>query len=477
MQIYLLFSFPEFLLTIGILLILLISVFLKTNVFKLSIYLSNILLIFVALSVIINNQTNYLNYDSLFSNNQFIISFKLLIIFSCILCLLILENYFNDLDLKNFEIPVLMLFAVLGMLIMISANNIMSMYLGIELQSLSLYVLASIQKKSIKSSEAGLKYFILGALSSGILLYGLSLIYGFTGNTEFIKIYESLSTINELNLGIIFGLVFVIVALAFKVSAVPFHMWTPDVYEGSPTPVTAFFAMVPKIAAVGLLIRFLMGPFGEFLKEWQQMIIFISIASMLLGALAAMMQDNIKRLLAYSAIGHIGYILIGLTTGTDTGVRGIIIYLCIYIMMNAGIFAILLSLKIKGQYVESIKNLSGLSKKNPAIGVVLAILMFSMAGIPPFAGFFGKFYIFIAALEAGLIILAIIGVLASVIAAYYYIRIIKVIFFDDELNNFEIEISYKNKIVILISTVFTTFFILQPSIVVNFATKASTSIF
>ena len=352
---------------------------------------------------------------------------------------------------------------------MISANNLMTMYLGIELQSLSLYVVASVQKNSLKSSEAGLKYFILGALSSAFLLYGCSLIYGFTGSTNFNEINETIKSLPEMNIGITFGLIFIIVALAFKISAVPFHMWTPDVYEGSPTPITAFFTMAPKIAAIGLLIRLLYEPFGNFWSEWNQIIIFISIASMIVGALAAIVQENIKRLLAYSSIGHIGYILIGIISGSEDGIQSIIVYLCIYIAMNIAIFSILLSVKVNDTYIENISSISGLSKKNPIISFVLTIMMFSMVGIPPLAGFFGKFYIFMSAINSGYLFLAIIGVLSSVVAAFYYIRIIKVIYFEEPKNEFEIILNYKVKGVISLSTIFISFFIIYHSIIIKFS--------
>ena len=468
---------PEFILTFGALTILLVSVFLKSKSFKFSLYASVFLLFFTFIIVLINHGNNFFNYQPLFISNSFISLFKLFIIAGSLFCLLILEKYFKDLDLEKFEIPILIIFSVLGMMIMISSNNLMTMYLGIELQSLTLYVVATTQKDSIKSSEAGLKYFVLGALSSGILLYGCSLIYGFTGSMNFIEIKNILESTLSLNIGLIFGLIFVMVALAFKVSAVPFHMWTPDVYEGAPTPITAYFAIVPKIAAICLFIRFLMEPFGNFWFQWNQIIIFLSIASMILGALAAIKQDNIKRLLAYSSIGHVGYILIGLASVSESGISGIIIYLLIYMVMNLSIFSILLSLKINNHYVESIKSLSGISKKNPIISIVLTIMMFSMAGLPPFAGFFAKFYIFIAAIESKLFLLAIIGVLSSVIAAYYYIRIVKIMYFDDSENNYTVILTFKSKIIIFFSTVFISLLILKPSLIINFSKIASYSLF
>tara|TARA_B100000686_G_scaffold325377_1_gene382100 strand:- start:122749 stop:124185 length:1437 start_codon:yes stop_codon:yes gene_type:complete len=468
---------PELILTIGTLFILTVSTFLKNISFKFSFNASILLLVFSLYSVTFDIDTNLFNYDNFFDNGAFIDFIKILILFGTLVFFLFSEEYFYDLNLDKFEIPILILFSVLGMMIMISCNNLISMYLGIELQSLSLYILASINKKSIKSTEAGLKYFILGALSSGILLYGCSLIYGFTGALNFQEIELKLSVLPQLDLGLIFGLVFIIVSLAFKVSAVPFHMWTPDVYEGSPTPITAFFAIVTKIVAVGLLIRFLILPFGQFVDDWSQIIIFLSISSMILGALAAMTQNNIKRLLAYSSIGHIGYMLIGLATGAETGIRGIIIYLCIYLFMNAAVFTILLSIKINGKYIENIKSFAGLSKKYPIISFIISIMMFSMAGIPPFAGFFSKFYIFISALESKLVFLAIIGVLSSVVAAFYYIRIVKIIYFDDGLDNFEVILNFRRKLIIFISTIFIAFFIIAPSYIIDTAQELSKTIF
>ena len=476
MEVLIIFFIPELFFIISILTILLISTFLKSGSFEFSFNSSIILLIILLGLIILNNLNTYFNYEFLFTSSLFINLFKILIVISTILCLLISENYFKDLELERFEIPILILFSVFGMMIMVSSNNLMTMYLGIELQSLALYVLASVQRNSLKSSESGLKYFVLGALASAFLLYGCSLIYGFTGATNFQDIQKILSTETNLNMGITFGLIFIVTSLAFKVSAVPFHMWTPDVYEGSPTPITAFFVIVKKVAAIGLFMRVLIEIFGDFLFEWRQIIIFISISSMIVGALAAIVQDNIKRLLAYGSIGHIGYILIGLASGSQLGIKSIIIYLCIYIAMNVGIFSILLSLKSNNKYIERISNLSGLSKSNPIISFVLTIMMFSMAGIPPFAGFFAKFYIFISAIESNLFFLALIGVFSSVVAAFYYIRIVKVMYFDELKNTFELAINYKAKLVILLSSIFVSLFILKPSLIIKFSDLVSKSV-
>ena len=335
----------------------------------------------------------------------------------------------------RFEYPVLIILATLGMMLMISANDMIAVYLGLELQSLALYVVAAINRDNVRSTEAGLKYFVLGALSSGMLLYGISLVYGYTGNTGFPQIAGVLAGEGR-QLGLVFGLVFVLAGLAFKISAVPFHMWTPDVYEGAPTPVTAFFAAAPKMAAMALLVRVTVGAFEPVSADWQQIIAFVAIASMLLGAFAAIGQTNIKRLMAYSSIGHMGYALIGLAANTQAGVRGVVIYMLIYMVMTVGTFAFILAMRRKEGNVEQIGDLSGLSNTNPVMATILTILMFSLAGIPPLAGFWGKWYVFLAAVNAELYALAVIGVLASVVGAYYYLRIIKIMWFDEPVGGF-----------------------------------------
>ena len=362
---------------------------------------------------------------------------KMLVLVGSAITLIMAMRYIEREDMARFEYPVLILFATVGMLLMISANDMMSLYLGLELQSLSLYVVAAFRRDNLRSSEAGLKYFVLGALSSGMLLYGMSMIYGFSGTTSFEGLAAQFSSGAPVSIGLIVGIVFLAAGLAFKISAVPFHMWTPDVYEGAPTPVTAFFATAPKVAAMALLVRVMVGPFGDLVDQWQQIIWFISIASMVLGALAAINQTNIKRLMAYSSIGHMGYALIGLAAGTELGVHGILIYLTIYIVMNLGTFACILCMRQKDVMVERIEDLKGLSKTNPAMALALAIFMFSMAGIPPLVGFFGKFYVFLAAIEAELYVLAVVGVLSSVVGAYYYLRIIKMMYFDDPIEAFD----------------------------------------
>ncbi|GAB4225293.1 MAG: NADH-quinone oxidoreductase subunit NuoN [Kiloniellaceae bacterium] len=362
---------------------------------------------------------------------------KLLVLAGSGITLIMAMRYIEREDMARFEYPVLVLFATLGMLLMISANDMLSLYLGLELQSLSLYVVAAFRRDHLRSSEAGLKYFVLGALSSGMLLYGMSMIYGFAGTTSFAGLAAQFQAGAPVSIGLIVGIVFLSAGLAFKISAVPFHMWTPDVYEGAPTPVTAFFATAPKVAAMALIVRVMIGPFGDLVDQWQQIIWFVSVASMILGALAAISQTNIKRLMAYSSIGHVGYALIGLAAGTQEGVNGILLYLTIYIVMNLGTFAVILCMRQKDVMVERIEDLKGLSKTNPAMALALAIFMFSMAGIPPLVGFFGKFYIFLAAIESQLYVLAVIGVLSSVIGAFYYLRIVKLMYFDDPIESFD----------------------------------------
>ena len=361
---------------------------------------------------------------------------KLLALTGAGVALIMSRDFWRDEGGLKFEYPVLLLLATTGMLMMISANDLIALYVGLELQSLALYVVAAFKRDSTRSSEAGMKYFVLGALSSGMLLYGASLIYGFTGSTVFSEIANAAQPSGD-NLGLIFGLVFLLTGFAFKISAVPFHMWTPDVYEGAPTPVTAFFAAAPKIATMALFIRVVVSAFPAITDQWQQIVVFLSLASMGLGAFAAIGQRNIKRLMAYSSIGHMGFALVGLAAGTEQGVQGVIIYLAIYLVMTLGTFAVILSLRRDGEMVEEIDQLAGLSRTSPLMALALAVLLFSLAGIPPLAGFFAKFYVFLAAVEAGLYALAIIGVLLSVVGAFYYLRIVKLMYFDEPVKGFE----------------------------------------
>jgi len=401
---------------------------------------------------------------------------KMLILLGSFLAIVMSHGYIHREGMARFEYPVLIIFATLGMLMMVSANDLISLYIGLELQSLSLYVIAAFQRDTLRSSESGLKYFVLGALSSGLLLYGMSMIYGFSGHTQFDALASLFTNGAPVSEGLVVGIVFLIAGLAFKVSAVPFHMWTPDVYEGAPTPVTAFFAVAPKVAAMALLLRVMLGPFGDLIGEWQQVLYLVSIASMTLGALAAIAQTNIKRLMAYSSIGHIGYALMGLVAGTEEGVQGVLIYLAIYLVMNVGTFSCILSMKIQGRMVEGIEDLAGLGKSRPMMALALMVFMFSMAGIPPLAGFFGKFFVFAAALEAELYTLAIFGAVTSVIGAVYYLRIIKIMYFDEAAESLDALDNWRLRWVMGITGVITaTMFIYMP-LVTNPAAIAAGSL-
>ena len=416
--------------------------------------------------------------QSAFNNSLVIDEFskviKILILIGSLASVIMYHSSREDLNINLFEFPILILLATIGMMIMVSANDLIAIFIGLELQSLTLYVLAALNRNHLASSEAGLKYFLLGALSSGLLLFGLSYIYGFTGNTNLNLIS---TTVTSGNIGLIIGIVFVCSGLAFKVSAVPFHMWTPDVYEGAPTPVTAFFALAPKVAAIALAVRFLIVGFGDISFDWQQIIIFLSIASMVFASFAAIAQNNIKRLMAYSSIGHVGYALIGLACGTFQGTSSLVIYLSIYLIMNIGVFSFILSMKNKGEYFENISDLSGLYKVHPYYSVVITIFMFSLAGIPPLAGFFGKFYIFIAAIESNLLLLAVVGILASVIGAFYYLRIIKVIYFDETKNSFD-GFSYRSLNALINPSAFLILlFCIYPLPLINISNYAASSFF
>ena len=425
---------PELILAAGALVLLMIGVFDGERSMPLVTGLS-VALVVGALVVLLTIPENGSAFNGALVFDPFARLLKAIVLVGSGVAIVMSIGYMRLHKFEQFEYPVLVIIATLGMLLMISANDLIAVYLGLELQSLSLYVVAAINRDSLKSTEAGLKYFVLGALSSGMLLYGMSLVYGFTGQTSFPGIAAALQA-GEPSLGVIFGLVFVIAGFAFKVSAVPFHMWTPDVYEGAPTPVTAFFAAAPKVAAMALFVRAMVGPFAPVTAEWQQVVTFISVASMLLGAFAAIGQRNIKRLMAYSSIGHVGFALVGLAAGTETGVQGVIIYLLIYVAMTLGTFAVILSMRRGEEMVENIDDLAGLSRTSPVMAFMLAMLLFSLAGIPPLAGFFAKFYVFLAAIEAGLYVLSVIGVLASVVGAYYYLRIVKIMYFDDPAERF-----------------------------------------
>ena len=400
---------------------------------------------------------------------------KVLALFGSAVAIVLSVHFMKRDGSQRFEFPILILLATIGMMMMISANNLIALYMGLELQSLSLYVLAAINRDSARASEAGLKYFVLGALSSGMLLYGSSLVYGFTGSTAFPQIAESLAA-HGAGLGLIFGLVFIIAGLAFKISAVPFHMWTPDVYEGAPTPVTAFFASAPKMAAMALMVRVIITAFPGVLLQWQQIVVFIALASMALGSFAAIGQSNIKRLMAYSSIGHMGFALVGLAAGTQAGVQGVLVYMAIYLFMTLGTFAAILMMRRSGKSVETIADLAGLGMTDKGMAFFLAMMMFSLAGIPPLGGFFAKFFVFSAAVDAGLWWLVIPGVLASCVAAYYYLSIIKVMYFDSAAPAFD-KAAPLVRAVLVTAALVVMLYPLYPAPLVSAALAAAKSLF
>ena len=425
---------PEVVLALAALVLLLLGAYGGTNALKL-VNMAAIAALVITGYVVLKDgmNVNATAWGGLYIVDAFANFFKLAILLGAGLSLLIARDYLAHHKINHVEYPVIVVLATTGMMMMVSANDLISLYMGLELQSLSLFILAAFRRDNLKASEAGLKYFLLGALSSGMTLYGSSLVYGFAGTTGFDGIASELSRGGDYgtDVGVIFGLAFVMAGVSFKVSAVPFHMWTPDVYEGAPTPVTAFFSAVPKLAAFGLLVRLVADPFAGLAHEWKQIVVFLSIASMLLGAFAAIVQSNIKRMLAYSSIGHVGYALIGVAAGTEEGLRGVFVYLAIYMVMTIGTFGCILAMKRDGHYVENISDLAGLSTHRPLLAGAFTIFMFSMAGVPPMSGFFGKFYVFMAAVNQNMFILAVVGLLASVVSAFYYLRVVKTIYFDD----------------------------------------------
>jgi NADH-quinone oxidoreductase subunit N len=467
-------ALPELTLAVGAMLLLMVGVATRKEQADLILWLAVLIFVLAGLFVLRAEGTATLFGDS-FIVDPFARVMKLLTLTGAAVTLVMSIDYWQGAGRLKFEFPVLVLLATTGMLMMISANDLIALYVGLELQSLSLYVVAAFDRRSARSSEAGLKYFVLGALSSGMLLYGASLIYGFTGSTLFADIAAAVQP-SGANLGLIFGLVFLMTGFAFKISAVPFHMWTPDVYEGAPTPVTAFFAAAPKLAAMALTVRTLFAAFPSVTPEWQQIVTFLAIASMALGAFAAIGQHNIKRLMAYSSIGHMGYALVGLAAGTAEGVQGVIIYLAIYLAMTLGTFACILAMRRQGRMVEDIDQLSGLSSTSPMMAFLLAMLLFSLAGIPPLAGFFAKFYVFLAAINAGLYALAVIGVLLSVVGAYYYLRIVKIMYFDAPAERFE-PMPGLLAAVLGASGLFILFYFVYPAPLVTVAEAAAKSLF
>ena len=459
---------PEIFISVSIMLFLLVGVF-KKNSASLIYNLSNISLV-ILLALIINLSS----FDTIYLfNNSYLIDnlsnyMKMILVGSGIFVMLTGSKYIQVINLNKIEYPILILSSILGMMIMISSNDLIVFYMGLELQSLALYVLASFNRDNLLSTESGLKYFVLSALSSGLLLYGCSLTYGFSESTNFDQI---LINSTEFNYGTTFGIVFILVGLAFKISAVPFHMWAPDVYQGSPTSVTLFFAILPKIAALSVFIKFLYTPFANMNDQWQTIIVFISIASMIFGAVAAIGQKNLKRLIAYSSISHMGYALAGLATVSNQGIQSSITYISIYLVMNLAFFSCLFMLKRNDKYYENIEDLSGLSKKHPILSFSLLIVLFSLAGIPPLAGFFAKFYVFLAVIEQSMYFLAIVGLLATVVAAFYYLRIIKIIYFDPEKEEYETSHNLGLKVTLAISTIFILAYFIYPSIITEIVSK------
>jgi NADH-quinone oxidoreductase subunit N len=466
-------ALPEIILAVGAMVLLMVGAFggERTNLAVSAAAIG--LLVVACIAVVLLPAGRLATFNGSFVVDDFARFAKILVFGGTAIAILMSFDFVKRAGMRKFEYPILMLLSAVGMGMLISATDLIALYLGLELMSLSLYVIAAIDRDSAKSTEAGLKYFVLGALSSGMLLYGASLIYGATGHISFAGIAQAAP---QGGLALTFGLVFLLAGLCFKVSAVPFHMWTPDVYEGAPTPVTAFFAAAPKVAAMAVFVRATMTAFPTVTLQWQQIVVFVSIASMALGSFAAIGQTNIKRLLAYSSIGHMGFALVGLAAGTQEGVQGVLIYVAIYVVMTLGTFACVLSMKRPGGMVENISDLAGLSRTSPMMAFLLAMLMFSLAGIPPLAGFFAKFYVFIAAINAGLYALAVIGVLASVVGAYYYLLIVKTMYFDEPHKSFE-PMPGEQAVVLGVAGLFNLLFFVWPAPLLDAATIAAKSLF
>jgi len=470
-------ALPEIFLAAASMVLMMVGAFSpEKRAFRTVMLLALAMLVAAAVLVLIPGRGTQDAFNGLFRVDDFAVYMKILVLAGSFLAIVMSLGFVQREGMARFELPILIIFATLGMMMMISANDLIALYIGLELQSLSLYVVAAFKRDTVRSTEAGLKYFVLGALSSGMLLYGCSMIYGFTGTTQFAVLADRFISLETVPVGLVVGLVFLAAGLAFKISAVPFHMWTPDVYEGAPTPITAFFSIAPKIAAMALFVRVMIGPFGELIDEWRQIVVVVSVLSMVLGALAAISQTNIKRLMAYSSIGHVGYALVGLAAGTEEGIKGVIIYLTIYLAMNVGTFCCILSMRVQGRMVEQISDLGGLAKTNPRMAAALLLFMFSLAGIPPLAGFFGKWFVFAAAINAGLVTLAVIGVLASVVGAFYYLRIVKVMYFDEAVEPFD-KPDRSMAVVLSASAIVVTAFFLALSPVDTTAALAATALF
>ncbi|WP_441241605.1 NADH-quinone oxidoreductase subunit NuoN [Tardiphaga sp. 768_D3_N2_1] len=464
---------PELMLAVGAMALLMIGAYNGPKVTGLITTLSVCLLVVVGAAEIMLPAGKHVTFGGSFIVDDYARFLKVLAIIASAVTLILSREFLADQSRRIFEYAILVLLSTLGMMVLISAGDLIMLYLGLELMSLSLYVVAASNRDNAKSTEAGLKYFVLGALSSGMLLYGASMVYGFTGTVSFAGIAAEAKTGN---IGLVFGLVFLLAGLCFKVSAVPFHMWTPDVYEGAPTPVTAFFASAPKVAALAVFTRVTLTAFPGIVVQWQQVVVFVSLASMVLGSFAAIGQTNIKRLMAYSSIGHMGFALVGLAAGTQEGAQGVLVYIAIYVAMTLGTFAIILTMKRNGQPVETIKDFAGLSRTNPIIAFFFAMFLFSLAGVPPLAGFFGKFYVFMAAIKSGLFVLAVVGVLASVVGAFYYLSIVKIMYFDEpagKLDPMRVEL----RTVLAVAGIFNVLFFVYPAPLVSAASFAAKSLF
>jgi NADH-quinone oxidoreductase subunit N len=466
-------ALPEMMLAVGAMALLMLGAFRGERATPAVSWFSILLLIAAGALVVWLPAGKLTAFGGSFVVDDFARFLKLLALTGSAVAILMSLEYLKVERQERFEYSILILLSTTGMLMLISATDLIALYLGLELMSLALYVVAAINRNSVRSTEAGLKYFVLGALSSGMLLYGASLVYGFTGTVSFDGIAKAAG---QPNLGLVFGLVFLFAGFCFKVSAVPFHMWTPDVYEGAPTPITAFFAAAPKVAGIAMFVRTTIVAFPGVLSQWQQIVVFVAIASMALGAFAAIGQRNIKRLMAYSSIGHMGFALVGLAAGTEDGVQGVLVYMAIYVAMTLGTFACILSMRRDGQMVEDIGDLAGLARTKPAMAFFFAMLLFSLAGIPPLAGFFAKFYVFLAAIKAGLFTLAVVGVIASVIGAYYYLAIVKIMYFDEPVRTFE-PMPHELRAVLAVTGLFNLLFFVYPGPLIEAANAAAKSLF
>jgi NADH-quinone oxidoreductase subunit N len=464
---------PELVLAVGAMALLMLGAFRGEGTTRLVAALAVCLLVLTGVLELLLPAGKLVTFGGGFIVDDFARFLKILALIGSVATLLLSTEFLSDPSRHIFEYSILVLLSTLGMMLLISAGDLIALYLGLELMSLALYVVAASNRDNAKSTEAGLKYFVLGALSSGMLLYGASLIYGFTGTVSFAGIAAEVKTGS---IGIVFGIVFLLAGLCFKVSAVPFHMWTPDVYEGAPTPVTAFFASAPKVAALAVFTRVTLTAFPGIVTQWQQIVVFVAIASMALGSFAAIGQKNIKRLMAYSSIGHMGFALVGLAAGTAEGAQGVLVYIAIYVAMTLGSFAVILAIKRNGQNFELISDFAGLSRTNPLLAFFFAMLLFSLAGVPPLAGFFAKFYVFVAAIKAGLFTLSVIGVLTSVVGAYYYLLIVKVMYFDEPLAKLD-PVRLELRTVLAIAGLFNIFFFAYPGPLVSMASAAAKSLF